>query len=217
MIWGTDMKRAGRWLIAVSLLSLSGGWSGCNTTGAGGGGGGGGSADTGGTGGQDQDPLPDFQLGAGNDSLDADVAAITAADNQALACANQDLVFTEQDVLSALKQGYVADDTLEMDFPEFVADLVDPEQAKANEICDTTLDNASEELLTWIQRLTDSRNEGATCLGEPATLTNENSLLLLKTEYLTKSVRLYSTLLSFAEVFVPDVEQTVAGLTCTGQ
>lgn len=202
------MKRAGRWLITVSLLGLTAGWSGCNTGGAGGGGGGG-SGDGG-----NQDPLPEFQLGAGNDELDADVAAITTADNEALDCLDQGFQFSEEEVLLALKGGYLADDALEVEFPEFVGDLVAPEQAKADEICDTTVDNASEELLGWLDRLTAARNEGAACVGEPASLTNENSLALLKTDYLGSSVRLFDTLISFAEVFVPDVERTVTEQVC---
>ena len=191
--------------LSVTLLLC-----GC-TTGAGGGGGGGGDGD-GGDGGT-EDPLPQYQLGQ-DEELDANVGAITAADNAAVVCLQEEFIYDEEGVLLSLKQGYVADTSVAPSFPEFVADLVELEQAKSTEICDTTLENASQELLDLVARLTAARNRGRECRGEDPTLTDENSLLLLKKEFFARSVRTFPTLLEFADLYVEDAEQ-VAEDECT--
>jgi len=169
----------------------------------GGGGGGNGGNDNGGV----QDPLPEFQLGD-DEQLDADVAAITAADNDAVDCIGDTVQFTDEGTLLSLKQGYAADPSPDSTFPEFVAGIVPPEQAKSTEICDTTLENASEELLALVQRLTATRNRGRQCINEDPVFDDENSLRLLKVKFLEHSVQVYPTLLEFADVYVPAAEDT---------
>jgi len=79
-----------RGLIVLALAALAG----CVSGGAAGGGG-------------NEDPLPAFQLGQ-DPALDADVAALTAGRNEALACVNAEERANESDVFLALKRGYVA-------------------------------------------------------------------------------------------------------------
>ncbi|MCP4247439.1 MAG: hypothetical protein GY778_10365 [bacterium] len=192
------MNRSNRWdLVHTTLgLTLALTLSGCATSSGGGGGGDGGNAD----------PLPDFQLGD-DAQFDADVAAITQADNDALACLDEDRRFSDKDTLLALKKGYTAGETSGSTFPEFVAETVTLEQNKSDDICNTTLGNASEELLGLIQELTDIRNRGAECAGEEPTLSNENSLAFLKTQYLGQAARTFPTLLEFADAYIPAAEQ----------
>ena len=168
--------------------------SGCAASGGDGGGGG------------DTDPLAEFQLGD-DQQLDDDVAAITQADNEALACLEQELRFSDEDTLAALKRGYTAGDTAGSTFPEFIAEAVPLERNKSDDICNTTLESASEELLALIQELTAIRNRGRECAGDDPTLTDENSLAFLKTEYFGEAARTFPTLLDFAEAFVPATEQ----------
>ena len=167
---------------------------------------------SGGTGGGD--PLPEFQLGQ-DPELDAEVAALTAARNQALACVNAEERTNESDVFLALKQGYAANPAPTETFPEYVANLVEPEQAKTDEICDTTLGNASAELLALIERLTAARNRGAECEGLVGSATNEDSLELLKLGYFNQSVLSFPTLTDFAPLYVEDIER-LADDACAG-
>ena len=92
-------------------------------------------------------------------------------------------------------------------FPEFVASLVEGERSKSDAVCDTTLENASEELLEQVERLTAARNSGRECQGLDPVLTDANSLDFLKTQYFAQSVQVYPTLLDFAIPFVDEAEQ----------
>ena len=74
------MKPAPLLTRAATILCLGMMLCGCN---AGGGGGGGGGGD-GGTG--NDDPLPEYQLGQGDEEFDANVATIAQADNESLEC-----------------------------------------------------------------------------------------------------------------------------------
>ena len=168
----------------------------------------------GGAGSLGEDSLPEVQLGD-DPVLDADVAAITAARNEALVCLGEEGDVEEADMLLALKQGYVDDPAGAATFPQFVAQFVEPERSRADEICQTTLDNASAELLAQIQRLTTARIRGAQCEGTDANLTDETSLERLKLEFFGTSIRAYPTLTDFAEAFVEDFEQVVDDL-CAG-
>lgn len=188
------------WALVLGLALLLGG---CTAPA------GGGDGDDGGEDGV-QDPLPEYRLGE-DAQLDADVAAITEADNAALECIDEDLRFEEEDVLLSLKEGYVDDPDPEGTFPEFVAEIVDLEQAKSDEICNTTLENASPELLAEIERLTTARNRGRDCRGEDPNLTDENSLLYLATKYLGQSAQFYPTMLDFAVPFVEEAEAIADG------
>ncbi|MHC4064310.1 MAG: hypothetical protein ACYSUI_07395 [Planctomycetota bacterium] len=192
----TESHRVGLTFALMMSLALCG----CATSTGGGGGG--------------EDPLPGFQLGQDED-LDADVAAITAADNDALECLGEVFVFSQEDTLLTLKQGYVGSDTSNTTFPEFVANIVPLERAKAEEICETTLENASDELQADIGQLTAARNRARECQGEAPDLTDENSLELLKTAFLAESVLRSPTLLDFAELFVNDIER-IADQECGG-
>jgi len=190
--------RLGGWALCGLALILGG----CNRS-TGGGGGGNGSNDNGSV----QDPLPEFQLGD-DEQLDADVAAITAADNDAVDCIGDTVQFTDEGTLLSLKQGYAAAPSPDSTFPEFVAEIALLEQAKSTEICDTTLENASEELLALVQRLTATRNRGRECIGEDPVFDDENSLRLLKIKFLENSVQVFPTLVEFANSFVPAAEDT---------
>ena len=195
------MKTGFLFLGFAVVLGLSLTLCGCNTASSGGGGGGG-DDDAGDD--ATTDPLPEYQL-EDDPELADDVGAITEADNEALACLDS-TAQTEEDVLLALKNGYVSMTDPEETFPEFVASLVEPEQSKADEICGTTLENASADLLEQIQRLTTDRNRGRECQGQDPTLTDENSLAYLKTQYFGQSVQLYPTMLDFAIPFADEVE-----------
>lgn len=182
----------------------------CGCTAPAGGGGGGGGGDGGG--GNDngaEDPLPEYQLGQGDEELDANVGVVTTADNQAVECLGLDVQFEDGEVLLALKTGYAAEEGPEAEFPEFVAQTAALEAPKADEICNTTLENASAELLDLVQRLTASGNAAATCLGEPADITDEDSLGAIKREFFGRSVNVYPTMTEFADAFVTDAEQAV--------
>ena len=178
--------------VTVSVLLL-----GCAT--GGGGGGDGGSAD----------PLAQYQLGR-DEELDADVGAITAADNEGVACLGQDLVFEDEDVLASLKGGYPADSPAE-EFPEFVAQTVPLEEAKTDEICNTTLENASTEALDLVERLTVAANRSAECLGEEADVTDQDSLEAIKERYFSSSVHVYESMVEMATALVEEAEQAVEG------
>ena len=143
------------------------------------------------------------------------MAALTAGRNEALACVNAEERANESDVFLALKRGYVANPAPTETFPEFVVNLVEPEQAKTDEICDTTLGNASAELLALIERLTAARNRGAECEGLVGSATDEDSLELLKLGYFNQSVVTFPTLTDFAPLYVEDIER-VADEACAG-
>ena len=190
------------WALVLGLVLLLGGCAAPSGGGDGGAGGDGGGADN-------EVPLPEYQLGE-DEQLDADVAAISEADNAALEC----IAFSptnEEAVLLALKNGYTSDPDRTQTFPEFVADIVEPEQAKSDEICNTTLENASPELLDLIGRLTEAGNFSVECAGDEPDVTDEDSLLVIKKGYFPQSVNVYSSMVEFAEVLVEEAEQAVAG------
>jgi hypothetical protein len=198
-----NMKLGSLLVGTVTAATLTLALCGCATGSGGGGGGGGGDGNGDGA---VQDPLPEYQLGL-DDELDASIGAITAADNAIVECIGEDITYNEEGVLLSLKLGYTAGATAGMSFPEFVADLAELEQGKSDEICNTTLENASEELLGLIARLTEARNHGRECRGDDPTLTDENSLLYLKVQYFKYSVRDFPTMLDFAAPFVEEAEQ----------
>ncbi len=178
-------------LLATVLLA------GCNT----GGGGGGGGTST-------PDPLADYQLGE-DTQLDADVAAITVADNEGVTCLGQAIVYEDEDVLNALKAGYPPDEPAE-GFPAFVAETAGLERIKVDEICDTTLENASADLTALIERLTVAANQNNECIGEDPDITDEDSLLVIKKGYFGSSPHQYTSMTEFAEVLVEETEGVVA-------
>jgi hypothetical protein len=198
-----NMKLGSLLFGTMTAATLTMALCGC-ATGSGGGGGGGGGGGNGD--GAVQDPLPEYQLGL-DAELDANVAAITAADNAIVECIGEEITYNEEDVLLSLKLGYTAGATAGMSFPEFVADLAELEQGKSDEICNTTVENASDELRALITRLTEARNRGRECRDEDPTLTDENTLLYLKRQYFKYSVRDFPTLLDFAAPFVEEAEQ----------
>ena len=195
----TKMKAATLFTRTMAGLTVSVLLLGCATGGGGGGDGGedGGSAD----------PLAQYQLGR-DEEFDADVGAITATDNESVTCLGLALVFEDEDVLTALKEGYPADSPAE-EFPEFVAQTVPLEEAKTDEICNTTLENASAELSDLIERLTTAGNRNNECLGEEADITDEDSLEAIKKGYFGSSVHVYESMAELAVKVVEETEQVV--------
>lgn len=178
-------------------LSLAFGFVGCNAGGGGGGGGGGGNTD----------PLAQYQLGD-DPELDADVATIADADNEAADCIALNVTFEEQEVLDALKQGF-PDDRSEEEFPEFVAETAPLAEAKTREICDTTLENASNELLELVNRMTEAGNQNNVCIGEEPDVTDEQSLRAIKRTYFSSSVYAFDSMEEAATVLVEETEEIV--------
>lgn len=163
---------------AATILSLGLMLCGCNAGGSGGG--------DGGTG--NDDPLPEYQLGRGDEEFDANVAAITQADNESLECFESTVRFTEEEVLASLNAAYVNDPDLAPTFEDFVEDVAAIQTFKRDQICDTTLDE-DEDLDAAIQRITDTANRLSECRGNEAAATVEDSLLTVKAlffdDYLT--------------------------------
>jgi hypothetical protein len=162
----------------------------------------------GGGGGEDEveDPFPDVQYEGGDAQLDADLVAIADASEQAVGCLTEGSRPQEETVLIVLKAQYDEDRTLAPTLEDYVAETAVLEQARSDEICDTTLDNASEELLGLVGRLTVAANRAADCLGEPADETDEDSLEVLKKQWLPTSAHVFPTLTDLAREFVPEVE-----------
>ena len=165
----TRSDRIGLMLSLVISLLLCG----CGASSAGGGGGGNGGNDG------STDPLPGFQLDDGNDELDANVAAIAAADNESTECFNSPVRFTEQDVLMSMKQAYSARPNLAPTFEEYVASVAIIQPAKRDEICESEL-GEDEALDTAVQGITDAANRLAECKGNDPAATTEDSLLTVK-------------------------------------
>lgn len=109
-------------------------------------------------------------------------------------------------MLIVLKGQYDQDPTLGPTLEDYVAETAQLEGARADEICNTTVDNASEELLALIARLTVAANRNAECIGEPADASDEDSLDVLKKGWLPASPHVFPTLMDFAEAFVSEVE-----------
>jgi hypothetical protein len=197
MTRGLNMKLGSLLFGTMTTATLASALCGCAT----GGGGGGGSA-----GGATQDRLADYQLD--DPGLAEDVGTITAADNQAVACLGQDVTYEDEAILAALKAGYPADEPADQ-FPSFVAETADLEQAKADEICNTTLENASPELLDLVDRMTVAGNLNNECLGEEPDITDQDSLRTIKKGYFGSSVHAYGSLVEFAAVLVEETERVV--------
>jgi len=154
------------------------------------------------------DPVPAYAPGT-DPGVDADVADLTAARNRAFECLEDDTRVEEEELFLALEQGYANEPEGAMTFPEFVEAFVQPEQDRAEEICQTTLENASAELTALIARLTTARNRLAACEGQAGVATDETSLDLIMLGYVGQPVLLYASLTEFAEVYVADFEQQV--------
>ena len=187
-----------RGFTALALIVLSG----CAAGGGGGGGGGG-----------EADPFPDVQVG-NNPELDANLAATADATAQALVCLGderdpEELRPDEASVLTVLKREYNEDSSAAPTLPDFIAQTAQLEQARADEICDTTLDNASAELLDLIARLTAAGNRADQCQGRAPDQSDETSLQFIKARYLTESVHDYATMAESATFFVDEVERAV--------
>jgi hypothetical protein len=197
------------WLLMVSFLV-----AGCATTPPAGGGGG---ADDGsegegegeGEGENGNDPLPEFQLGD-DAQLDADVAAIVAADQQVNSpqCLDLRQSYTAENVMLNLKFGYTQSPDAMETFPEFVASIAELEQPKADEICSTTLENASEGILALVGEATAARNRQRGCEGVDTNVTDEVSLTDLLRVFFNSPVRVYATL----EEAEPELAAFVADL-----
>jgi len=184
---------------AATVLSLGLMLCGCNTAG-GGGGGGGGDGDGGGA----DDPLPEYQLGE-DPELDADVAAITQADNEAEECYGGTTVHTDEDELLALKHGYAANPESADTFEDFVHAVAGIEASKRDQICDTNLGD-DEDLDASVQRVTDAANQAAECQGQDQTATPEDSLLAIKILFFDAGIRA-GDLVEFAEDMAAEAEQ----------
>jgi hypothetical protein len=163
-----------------------------------------GCASTGGGGGGDgtsSDPLAEYRLGA-QAELDADVAAITNAYNDAVLCVNDNASFTDQQNLDALKAAYTGDPE---DFPTYVDQARTQIEQRTDEICTTDLGDDAE-LDAQVTELTTQRNRGRDCRGATPNLTDENSLLYLKQQYLER-ILAFDNLLAAAEALVSDATQ----------
>jgi hypothetical protein len=172
-------------LTGVALVVAAG----CASTG-----GGGGDATTG-------DPLAEYRLGD-NAELDADVAAITKAYNDAVICVNDNASFTEEQNLDALKQAYTgAPDG----FPAYVDQARTQIEQGTNEICTTELGD-DPDLDAQVTQLTTQRNRGRQCRGDTPNLTDENSLAYLKQQYL-KRILAFDDLLAAAQQLVIEATQ----------
>jgi hypothetical protein len=159
----------------VAFVSAATAISGCSTTGGGGGGGGG-------------DPLAQYQLDGTYPALETDVAAITTADNAAVDCISSNGAYTDQQTLDGLKAAY---DGAADGFPAFVADVRTQVERRSDEICHTDLGDIPE-LDAVIARLTAARNRGRECQGDEPNLDDENSLQLVKHEYLHTGLAFHS-------------------------
>ena len=146
--------------VAVAMVGL-----GCSTTTGGGGG---------------STSLTEYQLDGSNPELEADVAAIAAADNAAFVCIDEDVSFTDQETLDALKSAYTGTTA---GFPAYVASVRDQVERRSDEICTTELGDEPD-LDEAVARLTVARNRGRECQGDEPTLDDENSLALVKQKYM---------------------------------
>jgi hypothetical protein len=158
------------------------------------GGGGGGGSTTG-------DPLAEYRLG-GDAALDADVAAITKAYNDAVICVNDDVSFTEEQNLDALKQTFTG---APEDFPAYVHQTRTQIEQRTGEICTTELGD-DPDLDAQVAELTTQRNRGRQCRGDEPTLDDENSLGYLKQQFL-KRILAFDDLLSAAQTLVTEATQ----------
>ncbi len=184
--------RTAHWLArCTTILTLALMLTACNTGGGGGGGG-------------DVDPYPDTQFGGGDAELDANLTAISDATEQALLCGGRESRPEEAAILDVVKRRYAEDETVAPTLEDYVALTAQGDQARADEICDTTLENASDGLLALVVRMTEAVND---CLGEQDQVTDEDSLEVLKSKWLDPAPLDYPTLTDFAAAFVPEVEQ----------
>jgi len=183
--------RAGLYLVlGLALLP----W-GCQTA-TGGGGGGDGEAV--------EDPLPEYQLGD-NPELDADVAAITQADNEAVDCFGGTVDFTDEEVLEDLKSGYVTEAGDDVPaFEVWVDELVPVEQSKRDQICDTELEQDAD-LDAALQRIVDAEDRADGCRGEEATATLDDALLNVKAAFFGAG-RAATDLVDFATALAAEAE-----------
>jgi len=159
------MRRFARYATALVAAVLP---TACDTSSGGGGGGGGANAD----------PLPEFKLGQ-DAQLDADIAAMVAADNASAECLGSDRQFTDQDSLSGLKGAYVDNPGLAPSFPEFVEDAATIQSLKRDQICDLNMGDDAD-LDAAIQRITDAANRYAECRSDDAVATTDQILVIIK-------------------------------------
>ena len=164
---------------------------------------GGGDGDDGGEDGV-RDPLPDYQLGQDED-LDADVAAITEADNDILECIGRTLTFTDEDVLEDLKNGYVASPGIAPTFEDFVSDVAAIETSKRDQICDTEAGD-DEDLDAALERIVDAEVRADECRGEEASATVDDALLNVKALFFEEGIAT-TDLVAFAEQMADQAEQ----------
>lgn len=176
-------------VVLAGLVLIAG--AGCASTS---GSGGGGNANTG-------DPLAEYRLGD-QAELDTDVAAITKAFNDAVVCVNDNASFTDQQNLDALKAAYTGDAA---DFPAYVDQARTDIEQRTDEICTTELGDDTD-LDAQVTELTTQRNRGRECRGATPNLTDENSLLYLKQQYLER-ILAFDDLLAAAQALVNEATQ----------
>jgi len=192
------MKSAPLLAPAATILSLGLMLCGCNAGGSGGGG-------DGGTG--NDDPLPEYQLGQGDEEFDANVAAITRADNESLECFESTVRFTEEEVLASLKRIYRNSRDLAPTFEEHVANAAAIQPLKRDQICNTSLGD-DENFDESIQRVTDAANRLSECRGNEPTATVEDSILVVKALFFEAGLSTVD-LVAFAEGIADEQERQV--------
>ncbi|UCG15714.1 MAG: hypothetical protein JSV19_10510 [Phycisphaerales bacterium] len=185
---------ANRASYAFALVATVMAGSGCSTTTSGGGG--------------TSTSLAEYQLDGSNPELEADVAAIAAADNAAFVCIDVDVSFTDQETLDGLKSAYSG---ATAGFPAYVADVRVKVERRSGEICTIELGD-DPDLDEAVARLTVARNRGRECQGDEPDLDDENSLALVKQKYM--EIGLIFDSITAVAVALADAAEEVADDIC---
>lgn len=188
-------SHANRASYAFALVAMVMAGLGCSTT-------------TGGGGGSTSTSLAEYQLDGMNPELEADVAAIAAADNAAFVCIEVDVSFTDQETLDGLKSAYTG---AAAGFPDYVADVRGRVERRSDEICTTELGDEPD-LDDAVARLTAARNRGRECQGDEPDLDDENSLALVKQKYM--EIGLIFDSITAVAVALADAAEQVADDIC---
>ncbi len=157
-------------VLALAVMAMTG--TACTTSVA--------PATAGGSAGASAEELAEYRLDGTYPDLDDDIAALTAAYNEALACIGQENIsFTEQQNLDALKAAF---DGTKDEFPAFAASARDTLERGSDDVCGLALGD-DPDLDVTVALITDQRNRGRECRGDDPTIDDENTFAFLKQRY----------------------------------